>query len=69
MSPYKRVFLGTYTAKNAALGTKSELVMTDSDALSEAGSECPHNGNMLEHQSTQVEILKQEGSMLRFHAS
>ena len=59
--PCKQVFLGTYTAKNAALGTKFELVVADSTALSRAGFECPPNGNMLEHQSTQVQKLKQEG--------
>ena len=63
------VLLGTYTAKNAAFGTKSELVMTDSNALSESGLEWPHNGITLEHQSTQVQKLKQKGSIIRFHAS
>ena len=43
--------------------------MTDSNALSESGLECPHNGNLLEHQSTKVQKLKQKGSILRFHAS
>ena len=67
--PCKQVFLGTYTAKNAALGTKFELEVADSTALSRAGFECPPNGNMLKHQSTQVQKLKQEGIVYWFFLS
>ena len=62
----KQVSLGTYTAKNAALGTTFELEVADSTALSRAGFECPPNGNMLEHQSTQIQKLKQEGIVYSF---
>ena len=69
VSPYKQVFLGTYTAKSAALGTKSELILADFTALSREGFECPPNRNMLKHHSTQAQTLKQDGSILRIRAS